>query len=237
MEIPDFPSSLFRHIFHSFHLLCYRKLCYDPAAVSADWLKSLSGSSGNAKASGGAIGSNIVNPQSISVIGVCSLDGGENGAGVPKADFHHSRQELIAVEHVMLADDDPDDREFFLETLYSLLADVKVSVLEDGQELMEELSGLKLLPDLLFLDLNMPKVNGFECMKKIRDNSNMKHLRVIILSTSGDRQTIDYLYRLGADAFIQKPLQFSSWRPLLEKALSRNFTGARLTRKNFLIRE
>lgn len=112
--------------------------------------------------------------------------------------------------HLLLADDDSDDREFFCEALQNVPIPAELSIVKDGDELMQWLiKKRECLPDLLFLDLNMPRKNGHECLKEIKQHPELKVIPVIILSTAANAPEIDTLYKNGAQYYIQKPNGFS----------------------------
>lgn len=106
----------------------------------------------------------------------------------------------------LLADDDADDRYFFEKALQSVLPETSVAFAENGEKLMELLSlNLKSLPDVLFLDLNMPRKNGAECLREIRDIPSYDCIAIIIYSTSSHEDVADILYKNGAHYFVRKP--------------------------------
>ncbi len=84
-------------------------------------------------------------------------------------------------------------------------------------------SGATHLPDVLFLDLNMPLKNGFECLQEIKSEPGLKNIPVIIFSTTAQDNAIDETYRGGAQLYIQKPNDFRQLRELIEKILSVNW--------------
>ncbi|MDF2436178.1 MAG: response regulator rcp1 [Bacteroidota bacterium] len=107
--------------------------------------------------------------------------------------------------HFLLADDDPDDRTFFEITLKSLSPGAKLETVKDGAELLKFLEkNKKHLPDVLFLDINMPKKNGAECLAEIKRNDDLKKLPVIMYSTSLHEDAADQFYAKGAHYYIQK---------------------------------
>ncbi|MBA2612356.1 MAG: response regulator [Bacteroidetes bacterium] len=107
--------------------------------------------------------------------------------------------------NLLLADDDVDDRFFFDKALKVLPISSALITVEDGAELMKYLSkNTKQLPDVLFLDLNMPRKNGLECLEEIKSNNLLKHLPVIIYSTSLHEDVADVLYKTGAHFYIRK---------------------------------
>ena len=81
-------------------------------------------------------------------------------------------------------------------------------------------SGAENLPDILFLDLNMPRKNGLECLTEIKQLEEYKNLPVIIFSTSLDRDIVDLVYGKGAVYYIQKPGEFSKLKKVIGSALS-----------------
>jgi len=107
--------------------------------------------------------------------------------------------------NVLLADDDIDDRYFFDKVLKSLPVRADLATVEDGEELMIYLAeNSEKLPDILFLDLNMPKKNGSECLAEIKQDEKLKNLPVIIFSTHRHEKDSDILYEKGAYYYIRK---------------------------------
>jgi CheY-like chemotaxis protein len=111
--------------------------------------------------------------------------------------------------HILLADDDEDDRQFFTDAINAISSNYKLSTVRDGEELINQLKENKMeLPDFIFLDLNMPYKNGLECLKEIRAMEGMKEVPVLIYSTSINADQVDSSYRCGADRYIQKPTSY-----------------------------
>ncbi|MES2332078.1 MAG: response regulator [Bacteroidota bacterium] len=122
---------------------------------------------------------------------------------------------------LLLADDDIDDCDLFKEALEELQLSTELNIVHNGEQLMqllEEKAGV--LPKVLFLDLNMPKKNGFECLAEIKKNDNLKNLPVIIFSTSFDRDIVNLLFDKGAHYYISKPNEFDKLKTVIHKALS-----------------
>src|SRR4051812_38109776 len=109
--------------------------------------------------------------------------------------------------NLLLADDDEDDCAFFKEALDELSLPVSLVVVNDGVQLMDYLAANSSnnLPDMLFLDLNMPRKNGHECLKEIKEIEKLHTLPVIIFSTSLDIEIVDLMYKKGATYYIRKP--------------------------------
>jgi CheY-like chemotaxis protein len=107
--------------------------------------------------------------------------------------------------HVLLADDDVDDRYFFEIILRAFPNPTQLATVEDGEKLMTYLTeNSPRLPDVLFLDVNMPKKNGSECLSEIKSNAKLKNLPVIMYSTSVHEDIADILYKKGAHYYFRK---------------------------------
>lgn len=107
--------------------------------------------------------------------------------------------------NILLADDDKDDRFFFDKALKVLTIPTQLSTVEDGELLMHYLfENVENLPDVLFLDLNMPRKKGSECLLEIKQNPSLKEIPVIIYSTSVHEDVADLLYKNGAHYYVQK---------------------------------
>ena len=122
---------------------------------------------------------------------------------------------------ILLADDDKDDRFFFSMALESLTVPTQLAIVMDGEKLMVYLDeNSHQLPDVLFLDLNMPRKNGFECLNEIKLNNNLNKLPVIIYSTSFEQDVVNQLYKNGAHYFIRKPAEFSQLKKLIQQTVA-----------------
>jgi len=124
---------------------------------------------------------------------------------------------------VVIADDDEDDREFFIDAVKVVAPNIKVDEVENGCSLIEKLEKAKELPDLIFLDLNMPVLHGLECLEKIRSHKKLKDIPVIIYSTSMYKGDIDSTYKAGADCYVGKPTTMSDMRKILNTLLQKNW--------------
>jgi CheY-like chemotaxis protein len=121
---------------------------------------------------------------------------------------------------ILLADDDIDDRELFEDIVKEINPSISVRCVPDGTELMRTLRSSNVIPDLLFLDLNMPGKNGKECLREIRANNGLKNLKVIIYSTSSLAQDIYDTHGFGANLFLKKPSSYNVALDSLRKILS-----------------
>src|SRR6187401_1514393 len=107
---------------------------------------------------------------------------------------------------IILADDDEDDCRFFKEAIEEVKIKTSISILNDGVELMDYLNNPDVvLPHVVFLDLNMPRKGGLECLKEIRSNKRLKDLSIAIYSTSASEHDIEETFIQGANIYIRKP--------------------------------
>lgn len=122
--------------------------------------------------------------------------------------------------NLLLSDDDADDCIFFREALAELHVHATLTTVSDGVQLMELLLNREQpLPHVLYLDLNMPRKNGFDCLIEIRRHKKLQQLPVIIFSTSFDIRVVDRLYDCGATHYIRKPAKFSCLKEVISKSL------------------
>lgn len=124
-------------------------------------------------------------------------------------------------QYIYLADDDDDDRTMFAEALSEVDGSAVLVQATDGQELMDALySGPHQLPDIIFLDINMPRKDGFECLEEIRSQDGyMGKLKIVILSTCNNPDTISKAFTLGANYYGVKPNSFIKLKELIQRAL------------------
>ncbi len=127
---------------------------------------------------------------------------------------NHNSKELS----VFLADDDDDDREIFEDIIHQVNGPINFFGLKNGTELILKLK--ETLPDLIFLDLNMPGMDGRECLVEMKSNKQLEKLKVIICSTSASPEDISYAYNQGADLYIIKPNKFNQYFSVLKDVLN-----------------
>ena len=141
------------------------------------------------------------------------------------------------VQYIMLADDDADDRLLFEEALGELDIKVGFCMVKDGAELIQYLTGTGLmLPQILFLDLNMPFKNGFQCLDEIRSIKTFQDLFIIIYSTTARAGDIDAGYSKGANLFMQKPNSYTELKMLLRTILTSQNLAFHPSKDQFVFR-
>lgn len=120
---------------------------------------------------------------------------------------------------IFLADDDGDDRELFIEALAEIPLETKVKQFNDGIELMDNLFSDEPLPDVIFLDLRMPLMDGFECLNDIRSFNQFSKIKVIVYSSSYHKREVNQLKEDGANRYLQKPTSFNQLKTLLYRGI------------------
>jgi CheY-like chemotaxis protein len=110
---------------------------------------------------------------------------------------------------VLLVDDDQDDQDIFKEAASLAIADIHCLFAKDGEECLALLETLSALPDYLFLDVNMPRMDGRECLKRLKAHPRFKKISVIMYSTSNYQSGQGEYLKLGASSFITKPSEFN----------------------------
>ena len=141
--------------------------------------------------------------------------------------------------HIILADDDEDDILFFTDAFDELKINTKVNTFKDGEELMNYLNtDDAVMPNVLFLDLNMPKKTGIECLSEIKANNKMSGIAIAIYSTSASEEDIEKTFVLGANIYIKKPGDFKKLKKVLSEVVSINwqYHTNSLNKDNFLLR-
>jgi CheY-like chemotaxis protein len=129
--------------------------------------------------------------------------------------------------NILLADDDMDDRFFFSKALDEIPVNTKLSTVNNGELLMEYLTNNEdNLPDVLFLDLSMPRKTGFECLAEIKENKKLADITVIMFTTSFTR-SMDLednlkttLIRMGAADYIRKPGDFDEYKLIIQEVIN-----------------
>ncbi len=118
---------------------------------------------------------------------------------------------------ILLVEDNCDDAALALRVLKQDNPRVRVKILRDGVELLEYLFDkqdsvtIKNLPKVIFLDIKLPRLTGPEALKEIRDNEETRHIPVVIMTSSNQPSDISKCYKLGANSYLVKPIDFSSF--------------------------
>lgn len=125
---------------------------------------------------------------------------------------------------ILLADDDEDDRIFFKDAFDEIKINTNVILVNDGIQLMEYLNKPDVvLPHILFLDLNMPRKNGMECLREIKKLDRFKDIAIAIYSTSASDSDIEETFIKGANIYIKKPNDFEALKKTLNVVTTLNW--------------
>ncbi len=140
--------------------------------------------------------------------------------------------------YIVLADDDEDDRSFFKRAIDEVRVKTVLDTVNDGQQLMDFLlRNEALLPNVIFLDLNMPRKGGIECLEEIRSINKFKDVSIAIYSTSESDVDIEATFLKGANIYIKKPNDYQKLKDVIAKVLSINwqYHTSRLNKENFML--
>jgi len=132
-----------------------------------------------------------------------------------------SRNTVKPLKSILLVEDDKDDQVFFIEALSKIKKATLYDVANNGKEALEKLKDRDTLPDFIFMDINMPLMNGVECLAAILKNPRTRNISVIILAT--DTWHTDLLSRLGAKAILKKPIEMKTLQWMLERIINSEF--------------
>jgi DNA-binding response OmpR family regulator len=122
--------------------------------------------------------------------------------------------------HILLAEDDPD----YVELLEAALADEGVvfesTIIPQGDQVIPYLGLCKKFPNIIILDLNLPKTHGREILAQLKASALLNHIPVVILTTSSATRDRDYCLGAGADAYLIKPVTMDGFKSIVENILS-----------------
>ena len=134
----------------------------------------------------------------------------------------------LAPLNILLADDDVDDRTFFEKALSEMPVATNLKTVNNGEQLMDYLAEHSTdLPDVLFLDLSMPRKTGFECLSEIKESQIFKNLTVVMLTTSYTKgldledNLKTTLVRMGAHDYIRKPIEFEELKTAVYQTITK----------------
>jgi CheY-like chemotaxis protein len=123
---------------------------------------------------------------------------------------------------ILIADDDFEDFLLIKNTFETNLINVHLTHVEDGQYLIDILKAqgkytkFGELPNLILLDLNMPRKNGFDVLKEIKEHELLKKIPIIIFTTSKTIRDIEKAYELGANCYVSKPQTVEDWQEIIQ---------------------
>ena len=123
--------------------------------------------------------------------------------------------------NMLLADDDADDRFFFSTALAEMTMDSELKLLHDGVALMDYLRRTEdeKLPDIMFLDMNMPRKSGMECLKEIRAERRFDTICIVIYSTFDTDDQVDAILAAGANIYFNKPSEMEKIKVMIRQVI------------------
>ena len=130
---------------------------------------------------------------------------------------------MPAHKKILLVDDDSDDQLFFTDALSEVNPDIECITAKNGLEAIVHLKTISPMPTIIFLDLNMPFMNGFECLAELQKENKFKNIPVVIYSTSSNTIDVERTKEMGAKHFMTKPSDFNILKTKLREILSMEF--------------
>lgn len=139
--------------------------------------------------------------------------------------------------NIFYTDDDVDDQDLFRDALAEVDDSLVLTTASDGDILLSLLNTPPPHPRLIFLDLNMPRMNGYQVLKELRSSDSLRNYPVVVFSTSADEATIATTRELGADRFVTKPRTYEGIKKVLYACISTDWTANRLAKdSDYLLR-
>jgi CheY-like chemotaxis protein len=139
------------------------------------------------------------------------------------------------IKSVVFAEDDEDDRILFKDVVEEMDADITVQIVHDGKQLLELLN--QFLPDILFLDLEMPYKNGLQCLLEIRARPSLSQMPIVVFSSTTRPSNIQTACEMGAHLFLIKSSVFSEYKESLKKILKLDWSRANEIKNRHCVNE
>ena len=117
---------------------------------------------------------------------------------------------------VLLVEDSPDHAFLIKRAISAAIQDLKIQWAKDGEEAVEFIIKRGLKPDLILLDIKMPRMNGFEVLRVLKGNKETKYIPIVILSTSANEKDVSRAYSLGTNCYITKPVEIADFQSKLK---------------------
>ncbi len=140
----------------------------------------------------------------------------------------------LKIRSLLIADDDIDDIMLILLAIDTFSKDINISHVQDGKQLITFLTQ-EIKPELILLDINMPKINGVDCLKMIKDNKYCENIPIIMYSTSANEEVIEKCFQLGAARYIVKPYKFDQIVNFMKMVVCVDWTASKIVRKEDFI--
>ena len=145
-------------------------------------------------------------------------------------------QSQTNLRNIFLVDDDAEDRELFSEALSQVDETIRLTEISNCFKLIETLDNPEAIkPDIIFLDMDMPKFNGLECLKKLKASNRIQDLKIVVLSTYSHPQYIEEAYKNGASCYYVKPSRFPKLKEVISDALQGNWKNRLQNKRSFVV--
>ncbi|MFB9080138.1 response regulator [Flavobacterium procerum] len=141
---------------------------------------------------------------------------------------------------IILAEDDAEDQELFVDALEQTDVPSEVTIVENGQELLDNLRDeTQPDPDMIFIDFNMPVKGGVQALEEIKADEGLRDIPAVMLSTWDHPSAVEDAFEKGADLYVQKPSSFSGFVLILKKVFLLHWAKGLLgpVRKLFFVSE
>jgi len=120
---------------------------------------------------------------------------------------------------ILLVEDDIDDVDLLKEALLENNVEYQMEVIMEGDKVFKYLETVKSLPEIIVMDLNLPKTGGKEILQEIKANYTLTQIPIVILTTSSSREDIEYCNKMGISKFITKPATLEGWNNTIHSIL------------------
>lgn len=127
---------------------------------------------------------------------------------------------MIKNRNILLIEDDEDDQIFFIDAMQEINGAIDVKLAKNGAEALTQLTHSRLLPNLIFMDLTMPVMGGFECLTHIKTHPILRNIPIAILTTSRDIEEKQFALAQGARFFLVKPNAYFGLRQTLTEVMT-----------------
>ena len=135
-----------------------------------------------------------------------------------------AKSNISLYQSVLLIDDDAEDQEIFQEAIQEIDPQVRCTFVSDAEQALKQLNEKNIVrPDILFIDLNMPKINGKQLLKELKESDRLKGIPVVMYSTFFGPQDIEEITTLGAVHYMIKATRFMELCNALKFILSKNW--------------
>ena len=121
---------------------------------------------------------------------------------------------------IFLADDDVDDRSFFCEAVEEIDTSIKCYAVKNGAGILDLLAQRRMQPHIIFLDINMPVMNGWDCLQSLKNDPKYDSIPVVLYSTTSQELHVQRALRMGALCLLTKPDNFKRIKEILIEMIS-----------------